>query len=228
MKLGSLISGGKDSIYSIFSAERGNHEVVTLLGIKSHNPDSWMFHTQNIDLIELQAEAMKKPIIVNESKGEKEKELEDLEKLIEKSISQHGIEGILVGAIESSYQRERVEKVCDKLGIELVAPLWKTDHEEYMDKLIENDFKVMITKVAAQGFDKEWLGRFIDSESLSELKDLKEKYRIHLAGEGGEYETLVLDCPLFKDKIEIKSSEVIWERNSGELNVSEAALVSKN
>ncbi|OBS71592.1 hypothetical protein A6R68_13831, partial [Neotoma lepida] len=38
---------------------------------------------------------------------------------------------------------------------------------------------------------------------------LSKKYGVHVCGEGGEYETFTLDCPLFKKKIVVDSSEVV-------------------
>lgn len=228
MKLGSLTSGGKDSIYSIYEAEKRNHSVETILGVKSDNLGSWMFHTQNIDLIELQAESMGKNLVSIETKGEKEKEVQDLEELIKKAVSRFKIDGIIVGAIESQYQRERVEKVCKKLGLDILAPLWHIKTENYIYELINNNFEVIITEVAAQGLGKEWLGRRVDEGSLKELKSIKEDYGIHIAGEGGEYETLVLDCPLFDRKIEIKETEKRWEGNRGSYNIKKAKLAKKS
>lgn len=227
MKLGSLTSGGKDSIYSIYEAEKREHKVEVILGIKSDNPDSWMFHTQNIDLIDLQARSMGKELVSRSTKGEKEKELHDMEKLMENSVSKFGLDGILVGAIDSQYQRKRVEKICEKLDLDLVAPLWGINKEKYLKKLIDNHFKVIVTEVAAQGLGKEWLGRKISKETLEKLKKLKKEYGIHLAGEGGEYETLVLDCPLFDRKIEIEEAEKNWEGNRGSYDIKKAKLSKK-
>ncbi|KAK1117220.1 hypothetical protein AOXY_G38820 [Acipenser oxyrinchus oxyrinchus] len=41
------------------------------------------------------------------------------------------------------------------------------------------------------------------------LKQLSTQYGVHVCGEGGEYETFTLDCPLFKKKIVIDSSEAV-------------------
>ena len=42
-------------------------------------------------------------------------------------------------------------------------------------------------------------------KSIADLKPhfhkLHEKYKFHVCGEGGEYETITLDCPLFQQRI---------------------------
>ncbi len=182
-----------------------------------------MYHTPNIGLTLIQAEAMKIQLASKESKGEKEKEIEDLKILLEGL----GVEGVVCGAIASNYQKQRVEKVCKELNLKLLSPLWEMDQEKLLRDIIENKFEVIITAVAAEGFDESWLGRKIDEECIKDLIELKEKFSINIAGEGGEFETVVLDCPLFIRKILITESEKRWEGNNGMLDVKDAKLVEK-
>ncbi len=223
MNLVSLFSGGKDSVFAILKAKQKGHEIKYLATIHSKNPDSYMYHTPNIGLTLIQAEAMKIQLASKESKGEKEKEIEDLKILLEGL----GVEGVVCGAIASNYQKQRVEKVCKELNLKLLSPLWEMDQEKLLRDIIENKFEVIITAVAAEGFDESWLGRKIDEECIKDLIELKEKFSINIAGEGGEFETVVLDCPLFIRKILITESEKRWEGNNGMLDVKDAKLVEK-
>jgi diphthine-ammonia ligase len=50
---------------------------------------------------------------------------------------------------------------------------------------------------------------------------------MHAALEGGEGETFVLDCPLFKERIEVVSSRKHWDGMAGNLEILEARLVPK-
>lgn len=208
MKLAGLISGGKDSLYALKQVWE-EEEVVRLISIQSE-PGSKFFHSQNIQLTKLQAEALNLPLIYR--KTAEEEEVQTLEKTVG-GISK-GIDGVVCGAIASNYQREKVEEICEKLGLKCLAPLWHVNEAEFMENLIQDDFEVVITKVAAQGLGRDWLGRKIDERTLGELKEVREKYGIHLAGEGGEYETLVLDCPLFEKEIKIVSKEKTWDRKT--------------
>ena len=116
MKLGVLFSGGKDSTYSAWLAKEFGYELTCLISIFSKNPESYMFHTPSIEQVKKQAQTMEIPLIIQKTKGEKEEELKDLEKAIQKAIK---------------------------------------------------------------------------------------KYKINPAGEGGEFETFVLNCPLFKKELSI-------------------------
>jgi diphthine-ammonia ligase len=214
MKLGILFSGGKDSTYAAFIAKKEGYEICCLITIQSDNKESFMFHTPSIDQTEKQAEVMGIPLIIVKTKGEKEKELADLEKAIKNAKEKYGVEGIVTGAVESVYQATRVQKICNKLDLECFNPLWQKDQVGLLKELIRNKFDVIISGVFAYPLDEKWLGRKIDKEFIEEMRKMTEKYKINPAGEGGEYESLVLNCPLFNRKLEIKDKKTYGEGNS--------------
>ena len=226
MRVAALFSGGKDSTMAVYNALKNGDEVEYLISMISENPHSYMFHVPNIHLTDLLSEAMDIPIVNMTTKGEKEKELEDLKSILS-LLKAAGIEGIYSGALSSTYQKSRIDKLCEEIGLVSAAPLWHLDPKEYMLEIIELGFEVIITSVSAEGFDKSFLGRKIDEELIKELEILHKKYHIHLAFEGGEAETMVLDGPLFKKKIEILKSKKIWEGDSGSFVVEDAKLVEK-
>ena len=190
-----------------------------LISIFSKNEESYMFHTPSIEKVKSQAEVMNIPLMIQETKGKKEEELEDLELAIKNAIEKYGIECIITGAIQSVYQASRIQKICDKLKIKCLNPLWQKDETEYLSELIENKFKVIITAVAAYPLDKSWLGREINEKYLDDVKVLHEKYKIHVAGEGGEFETFVLDCPLFERPLKVKDKKISGEDNAWRMEI---------
>ncbi|MGZ7117251.1 MAG: diphthine--ammonia ligase, partial [Methanobacterium sp.] len=192
----------------------------------SDNPSSYMFHVANIHVAELLAEAMGINFIQKVTKGIKEEELEDLTEILG-NLKDNGVEAIYSGALHSVYQKSRIDNICDELGLKSCAPLWHRDPEEYIKEIINLGFEVIITSVSAEGLDKSWLGKKIDFDVLNEIKDLNKKYGIHMAFEGGEAETLVLDGPIFKKRIKIVESETIWDRDSGYFLIKDAVLVDK-
>lgn len=223
MRLAALFSGGKDSTYALFKAMQ-DHEVVCLITIVSENPDSYMFHTPNISLSKLQAEAIGIPLITMKTKGEKELELEDLKKAIIMAVEDFNIEGVVTGAIESVYQKERIQKICDDLKLECINPLWKIDQIKLLHELIENNFEVIIMAIAAYPLDESWLGKEINAETITEFEKLREKYKINPSGEGGEYESLVLNAPFFKKRVVIKETERTYSKYCGKLHIKKAEL----
>src|SRR3990167_9159341 len=183
MKLGILFSGGKDSAYSAWLAKEYDYELTCLISIFSENQESYMFHTPSIKQVKKQAEVMEIPLIIQKTK------------------QKYKIEGIVTGAIQSIYQSSRIQKICNKLNLECFNPIWQKNEEEYLSELIQNKFKTIITGVFAYPLDESWLGKEINQEIINELKKINQKYKINIAGEGGEFETFVLNCPLFKRKL---------------------------
>ena len=225
LKLGVLYSGGKDSNYSMYIMQKQNYEITCLISLKSLNKDSYMFHTPNIDLVKEQSKALEIPLVLYETKGEKEKELEDMKNALLKAKKEYGIQGVVTGALYSVYQRDRIEKVCDSIGLKVFSPLWHKEQSQALKEIISNGFEVIIIRIAADGFDKNWLGRKLDFKTVEELEKLYLKNGLNVAFEGGEAETFVLDCPMFKKKIIIEKSRIEMEsENCGNLIIEEVRL----
>jgi diphthine-ammonia ligase len=223
MKLAALFSGGKDSTYAAHLAEVGGHKVSIFACMRQARPDSYMFHSVNIHLTPLVAEAQGKPLASAPSTGEKDKEVEELKHLIELL----DVKGIVTGAIASKYQHDRVDAVCKELGIIHLSPLWGKAPEDVLNAEIRSGMEIIITQVAANGLDKSWLGRHINLKAAEELKKLSEQYGINICGEGGEYESLVVDAPWFVKRLEVTKMEVVWEGTSGTYLIHEAHLSPK-
>ncbi|MGO9387462.1 MAG: TIGR00289 family protein [Methanobacterium sp.] len=221
-----LYSGGKDSTMATYKALEQGWRVKYLVSMISENLESYMYHSSNINLTKLSAQAMNIPLIKAGTKGEKEEELEDL-RLVLSDLKDDGVEAIFTGALASQYQKSRIDKLCDNISLKSCAPLWHRDPQEYMEELIKANFEVIIVSVSAEGLDESWLGRRLDKELLDDLLNLHDKYGVHLAFEGGEAETLVLDCPLFQKKINIIEAENIWQRDSGHYFIKKAVLIDK-
>ncbi len=219
MKCAVLFSGGKDSTYAAYLAKKNKYKLTCLISIISENKESYMFHTPSIEKTTIQAKTMNIPLIVQKSKGKKEEELKDLEKAIKKAKEKFKIEGIVTGAVESVYQASRVQKICDKLELECFNPLWQKNQFELLEDLIKNNFEIIITGVFAYPFNKSWLGRKIDKKFIKEIKELNKKYQINPAGEGGEFETFVLNCPLFKRSLKINNKKIFGEKHSWKMEI---------
>jgi diphthine-ammonia ligase len=223
MDVAALISGGKDSALALHRAMKAGHKVKWLVTMVPQRPDSWMFHYPNIGLTKLFAEAAGFPLIKADTSGIKEKELDDLKAL----LGTLDVEGVVSGAVLSQYQRSRIDRVCEELALVSIAPLWQQNSLELLTEIIELGFYVIVTGVYAHGLDCGWLGRLIDKEALDKLVELNKKYELSIIGEGGEYETLVLDAPYFKSRIQISKARIVWEDSSGYLLVEDAKLKTK-
>jgi diphthine-ammonia ligase len=208
LQLGALISGGKDGLLAMEIMKKQNQDIACLITIESGNPDSFMFHTPNTHVVEGQAKSMGIPLIKQKTQGVEKVELKDLETAIKKAIKKHHIEGIVSGALYSNYQRTRIENIADTLGLKVFAPLWHVDQEQEMIQLLNSGYEIVFSSVAAAGLSKEWVGKALTHDRLKKLVALNKKVGLNIAGEGGEFESLVLDAPLFNQKIKITQSSV--------------------
>ncbi len=226
MKLGALFSGGKDSCLAIHKA-CGFHEIACLISLIPKSEESRIFHFPNIWVTKFQAEAMELPIIQIETGDESYKELADLSRALKLAMKKFGIEGIVTGAIRSTYQASKVQKVCDRLELWCFNPLWLKDQEELLHEVLKEGFKTIISGIFAYPLDRSFLGRIIDAELVSKLLNLWRKYGINIAGEGGEIETTVLDAPFFKKRIEVRDYEIQYKDYSGIFKIKNLRLIDK-
>lgn len=222
MRVGILFSSGKDSTFTLHRcrAEPERWEVVCLLTLLPANPDSHMFQRPARELVEAQAESLGLPVLFKETPGEKERELEELRLLLEEAKERYGIEGIASGALASDYQYTRINRLCGELGLHSYAPLWQQEQLIHMRQMVEAGFDIRMTRVAAMGLDESWLGRPLTAEDLDRLERLREEVGLHPAGEGGEFETIVLDGPGFAHPIRIAFTKEMESDERGELRIT--------
>lgn len=219
MRYATLVSGGKDSCLAHHVAEQWGFEPVAGIVVYPKDPESHMFHLPNLELAAAQVDALGlEPIEVQAPPG-KETETAILEDAFEQA-AELGVETVVAGAVASEYQRVRIDRAGERVGVKTHAPLWHKDALEVLDALIEGGFDVRFSAVSAYGLDRDWLGRRLDAEAREELAGLADSYGVHPVGEGGEYETVVLDAPSFDRRIVVEEAEVSWTRDRGRWRVT--------
>ncbi|PCH41130.1 hypothetical protein WOLCODRAFT_143406 [Wolfiporia cocos MD-104 SS10] len=237
MKYVALLSGGKDSCYNLLHCHRNGHQLVAAASLGPEHGkeelDSYLYQTVGQDAIELVARALDVPLyrrVISgaaveqgseyggrssaESGGVEGDETEDLYVLLSTVKNHHpDVEGVSVGAILSNYQRVRVEHVCRRLGLTPLCYLWQRDQAELLAEMIEAGMEAILIKVAGIGLSVKHLGKTL-AEMQPTLTKLNDLYGSHICGEGGEYETLTLDCPLFKHRIKLTEVETVIHSDS--------------
>ncbi|OQS05273.1 hypothetical protein THRCLA_02572 [Thraustotheca clavata] len=225
MKVVALVSGGKDSVFSLMKCVEHGHSIRCLATLQppSSNAevDSFMFQSIGTHVVTSIAECMELPLVVQTLCGQsvatdmsyeptKGDEVEDLYVLLKRVLELFpDVEAVNTGAIFSNYQRTRVENVCNRLGLTSIAYLWRKNQDELMQEMIDAELNSIVVKVASMGLNpRKHLGHSI-ADLYPTFLDLHEKYQFHICGEGGEYETLTLDCPLFKKRIVIDEARVV-------------------
>ncbi|CAH0560796.1 unnamed protein product [Brassicogethes aeneus] len=227
MKVVALISGGKDSTFNMMQCIAAGHQIVCLANLVPHSKteiDSYMYQSVGHEAIDLIAAAMDLPLYKKETMGvandqgknykpSKNDEVEDLYLLLKEVMEEMEVEAVSVGAILSDYQRIRVENVCVRLNLVPLAYLWQQKQADLFNEMIKCEVDAIVIKVAALGLEpNKHLGRSLSSLQ-PHLFAMNEKYGLNVCGEGGEYETLTLDCPLFKSRIVIDESEIVMHTN---------------
>ncbi|KAI9777578.1 MAG: hypothetical protein M1835_005195 [Candelina submexicana] len=256
----ALISGGKDSLFSILHCQANGYEVIALANLfppsspseGNHNGgagaadsslrnddiDSYMYQTVGHTVIPLFEEALGIPLYrqeilgsaINKCKsygpsasidGAAGDETESLVPLLQRVQQAHPeANAVSTGAILSDYQRTRVESVAIRLGLIPLSYLWQfpylppRTHRSLLDDMAAVGQDVRIIKVASGGLDESFLWENLLTErvkgrlatAMAWFGGLEDGA---LLGEGGQYETLVIDGPppLWKKRIIIDEDD---------------------
>ncbi len=229
----SLFSGGKDSSWALYRALEEGLNVTRLLTVHPEG-DSYMYHVPATRLASLAAESVGIDLVevepgdlgaadVDDASAQGDAEVEPLEAALSELADEIPLAGVTAGAVESEFQTDRIRGLCDRLGVDLFAPLWREDPRRLADAMLDAGFEIRVIQVAAGGLDESWLGRTLDADAFAELERLNERYGVHVLGEGGEFETLVTDGPHMSRPIELEY-ETVWEGTRGHLRVTDARL----
>ncbi|WP_253737824.1 diphthine--ammonia ligase [Halohasta salina] len=229
----SLFSGGKDSSWALYRALEEGLDVSRLLTVHP-SEESYMYHVPETQLARLAAESIGIELVEVEpgdlaaaeavdSAAQGDAELEPLEAALTDLAEEVDLAGVTAGAIESEFQTSRIQGMCDRLGIDLFAPLWQRDPDELAAEMLEAGFEITILQVAAYGLDESWLGRPLDAEAIEELRELNAEYGVHLLGEGGEFETFVTNGPHMDRRIDLEY-DTEWHGDSGRIRITDARL----
>ena len=225
MNLAALFSGGKDSTFAIYKEKQRGNQITCAVSVFPKSDESTFLHHPNIEITKLQASSMKIPHLFGKTNSDNvETEMQEIEKLLEQAKKDYSIEGLVHGGILSKFQKERFEKIGTKLNLKIFSPLWKINQKEYLKELIASKFRFIITSVSSAGLDESWLGKEIAIQDVEKLDKLATKHGFNLSFEGGEAETLVLDCPLFSSSIKIINSKKSWDGYRGRFEITEAIL----
>jgi ABC transporter with metal-binding/Fe-S-binding domain ATP-binding protein len=214
--IGALVSGGKDSTFALKLALESQWKPSLLITVLPERKDSWMFHTPNLFLMDAFADCVGLPLEKIRVSGEKEREVDELMS----ALRGLNLTGLVSGAIASTYQKKRIDEICDTLGVIHYSPLWGRDPVEVLKEEVLSGMEIIITSVSAEGLGEEWLGRRLDLKAVDELLSLSKKFGINPAGEGGEYETLVVNAPFFKCRLRVKEEGKEWDGVRGTIKLT--------
>lgn len=220
----ALVSGGKDSIYSAYLADQQGWPIDELVVLVPEDVDSFLLHTPNLALVELQGAAWGKAVrrVRIDGVGEAAESRALAEAL------RTGAGAIVAGAIASAYQWARLGRISAELGRPLFTPLWGKDPGRVVREEIAAGLDIRLVQVAAGPLGPELLGRRLDLDLLALLERIGgDREPVHVAGEGGEYESLVVDAPFFARRLNLDATRLVRRGLAARLDISEAHLVPK-
>jgi len=227
LKTAVLFSGGKDSTYALHLAVLQGYDIAVLLTVIPVYDYSMLYHKPRPEIVRMQADAMGFPCLMEYAR-EGEDELDALRKLLVRARSEYDVEVLVTGAVASDYQRMLFSMVAGDLGLNTYNPLWGINQEEYLRELVELGFEFMIISITTHGLPPKYLGRALTLEDVIEISNLARKYGFNPAFEGGEAETLVLDAPLFRERLIVEGYVVERGFHDYVYVIEKASLVSKN
>lgn len=220
MKVFVSWSSGKDGCLACYEALSQGHEVAYLLNMIVEDTQFTMGHGISADLVRTQAQAMGIPLVQQRCRWN------DYEEQFKNAITgmmREGVEGGVFGDIGGlADHQDWVQKVCADLGIEPIMPLWGRDPQQAVEDFIRAGFEAVVIACKPNVMGEEWLGRKITRGFVDDLVRLGS---VDAAGEFGEYHTLVVDGPLFQQRVEITQAQKVLKEDRWFLNIVDYALV---
>ena len=189
-------------------------DVVANITVDVQGEDSMMFQIPGTNIVEHQSKSSEIKSYKVCVTGIPDKEVDELESYLQNTDLEY--DAVVTGAIRSDYQKTRIERMCERLGKISFTPIWHNDSLSHLESLCNEGFKVIISSVSCEGLTKEWIGKEINTDNLLHLKDLSKKYGFNVDGEGGEYETIVIDAPHFKNEIHYEG-KIHWDGVRGHI-----------
>ncbi|MBI5391597.1 diphthine--ammonia ligase [Candidatus Woesearchaeota archaeon] len=226
MKVAILYSGGKDSTFAIDYALQQGWDIRYLISVKPTRTDCYLFHYATVELTPLLAGSLGiRHHLLSCSVADPRLEAAIVEKTV---LAEEKVDAILLGGIGlQETQLRTFQQLFLPRGIEVFATHAGEDHAVLMEQMLEKGYKFLITQFASDGL-KRWLGKFITKDNFAQLKKDAQKYGFHIGAEGGYYDTLVVDGPIFKHTLELLKTENVFESEyAGHVKVLKPALTEK-
>lgn len=226
MDVAILYSGGKDSTYAIHHCMEKGWNIKYLLSVKPSRTDCYLFHFATVEYTkELSSMLGMDHIYTTCDVADPQQEAA----IIKDIVQHHMVDALVLGGVGLQETQLRVLRdALFDLGVEVFAAHMKEEHTSLIEEMIEKGYDIRITQIAADGLSERWLGRKLDASTFQELKHLARKFGFHEGAEGGHYDTLVVDGPLFHKRLEIVDAVPVMETDcSGYLHVRKVSLIEK-
>ncbi len=226
MKVAIMCSGGKDSTFAIDHALEKGWDIQYLLSVKPTRTDCYLFHFATVEHTpKIAASIGLRHKLISCSVADPRQEAE----LVKNEILKEPVDAVVLGG--TGLQETQIRSLQEALrthGIEVFAAHAGLDHDQVMQHMLQKGYKFMITQIASDGLNADWLGRVLDEQAMTELFARSKKYGFHCGGEGGYYDTFTLDGPIFSHVLQVgKTTKVMESACAGHLVVEEIVPIQK-
>ncbi len=223
MKVAISWSGGIESALSCYKAIKEGHDVEYLVAFVA---DTWPSFSHPLPIMELQAKSMGIPLLkLNVKEPFEQTYREAIKTLVDK-----GIEGIVTGDIYvvDDLHGRWMDKVTEGLDISVIMPLWEQDTTKVLEEEVTTGFRSVFTSLGEEWFTEEWAGKELNKTTFNDLMKLAKEKGIDPCGENGEYHTMTIDGPTFKQQIEISKFTKGKQKGRHCITIDEYGLKPKN
>lgn len=187
-------SGGKDSALAYYRAMRNGGVPDRLLTMFEEDEEHSKSHALPIEIIQAQADSLEVPLMIrgaswNSYEGQF---LDAMKECVEAEIP-NGV----FGDIDLADHLAWVQTTCAKVGMKAIHPLWMEPRRKLLEEFVNEGFEAYIIVVNTKMMPAEFIGRKFTIPLMDELEALG----IDSCGESGEFHTVVVDGPIFKERI---------------------------
>lgn len=204
-------SGGKDSTLALYKAMKVGKAVALIIMMEEEGVHS-RSHRLTDDIIKAQANSIGLPVFSDATSWE-EYEKKFISLLIK--TKNMGAEVLVAGDLDVPDKDCWHDMVTKKVCMDLALPLREMNHKEAVTEFVLAGFRcILVTVNLSKGMKIDDLGKELTLEYIEEL----EQRGIDSCGEAGEFHTIVIDGPIFKNKIDVKYGEIIQENEYAFLN----------
>lgn len=214
-------SGGKDGCLATFLALQQGVEVGYLLNTISDEYQRVRFHGTPRGFIPAQAEALGLPLLQWPTPDDNY-EAAYHEALLE--LKRRDVEGMVFGDIFPEANRDWGIRMCREAGLNWLHPIYGWDTQAVMAEFLGAGFVAVIVSGRPDYFSAAQMGMPLGPEFLAWASA---QPGLDVCGENGEYHTVVVDGPLFRQRLEITQSAPVQVNGHWFLDVQEWKLMDK-
>ncbi|HLD06378.1 MAG TPA: hypothetical protein VJC16_02485 [Candidatus Nanoarchaeia archaeon] len=227
MRVAILYSGGKDSTYALAYAKERGWDIRYLLSVKPVRTDCFLFHFATVEHTPAIAAMLGIPHhLISCDVADPVLEAGLLKR---KVMQLERVDALLLGGTGlQATQLRSIQEALRPMGIEVFAAHAGQDHEAVVEDMLQKGYRIMITQIASDGLTSDDLGRELTPESFPAFRSRSRKFGFHIGGEGGYYDTLVIDAPFFPRAFQVTAMKRSMEGEHAGHAILSGRIVEKD